>query len=319
MLVLDRCALELLLDDESVVTAVEAVFAAHGRGETVMPPKVYLSLPACGGDFRAMPAYAAGLAGLKWVNVHPHNPVEHGLPTVMAVVLLNDPQTGQPLAILDGGTVTRLRTGAAAAVATRHLARPGARTLGQIGCGGMAPCLVRAVALVRPFDEIVVAARNPAHAAALVAQLAPLPARAGSLREAAGCDVVTTATPSTEPVVLADWVRPGTHVNAVGADAPGKEELDPALLRRGRVFVDDRAQAVHSGEINVPIAQGSFRADEVVATLGEVVAGAAPGRRAPDEITVFDSTGLAIQDLAVGRLAYDRARAAGAGTELRLF
>jgi alanine dehydrogenase len=314
MLLLARPVLDQLIDFGAAVEAVEASFAAHARGEARMPPKTYLALPEYGGDFRAMPAYVTGAAGLKWVNSHPRNPAGHGLPTVMGVMLLNDPSTGQPLSILDGGLITRLRTGAAAAVATRHLARLDTRTLGFIGCGGQAQSLIRAVSRVRPPSKIVLFDRDAARADALARALTPLPADVGSAEEAAGCDVVTTATPGLGPVLDDAWVRPGTHVNAMGADGPGKQEIDPALLRRARVIVDDREQSVHGGEINVPIQQGRFTPSDIAATLGEVVAGLAHGRATSDEVTLFDSTGLAIQDIAVAQLAYRLAVARGAGT-----
>jgi ornithine cyclodeaminase/alanine dehydrogenase len=318
MLLLDRATLAGLLDVRDVIAAVEAAFAAHARGETLMPAKVYLPLPQYGGDLRAMPARVQGSAGLKWVNSHPRNPAEHGLPTVMGVVILNDPRTGQPLALMDGGIVTSLRTGAAAAVATKHLAQPDAGRLGQIGCGAQAPHLVRSVAAVRRLEQIVLYDRDAARAEALAGELAPLPARVGRLEEAAGCDVVTTATPGLGPVVRADWVRAGAHLNAMGADGPGKQELEVVLLGRARVVVDDLEQARHGGEINVALAHGQFREEQIAATLGDVIVGRAEGRARADQITLFDSTGLAIQDVATARLAYDRAGAAGVGQEIRL-
>ncbi|HEY3082255.1 MAG TPA: ornithine cyclodeaminase family protein [Chloroflexota bacterium] len=318
MLLLDRATLAELLDVGDVIAAVEGAFAAHARGETLMPPKVYLPLPQHGGDLRAMPAYVRGAAGVKWVNSHPRNPAEHGLPTVMGIVILSDPRTGEPLALMDGGIVTSLRTGAAAAVATRHLARSDARTLGQIGCGAQALHLVRSVAAVRRLDEIVLYDRDPARAEALVARLAPLSARVGRLEEAAAGDVVTTATPGLGPVVRAEMVRPGAHLNAMGADGPGKQELDIALLGRARVIVDDLEQARHGGEINVALAGGQFGEEEIAATLGDVIVGHTVGRERADQITLFDSTGLAIQDVATAQLAYDRARGLGVGQEIRL-
>jgi len=205
LLVLTGAELEQVLEIPALVDAIEAVLFAHARGQTTMPPKIYLSLPEHDGDFRAMPARAAGLAGMKWVSVHPRNPFTCGLPSVMGIVVVNDPATGLPLALLEGTVVTRRRTGAAAGVATRHLARPDARTLGQIGCGGMAGDLVRAVAVVRDLTEIVLWSQHPAQAETLAGTLAPLPARVGSLEEAAACAIVTTATPSAAPLFPAAW------------------------------------------------------------------------------------------------------------------
>ena len=318
MLLLDRQALASLLDYPSVITAVEEAFAAHARGDTLMPAKVYLSLPQFGGDLRAMPAFVGGAAGVKWVNSHPRNPAERGLPTVMGIVLLNDPATGQPLAIMDGTLITSLRTGAAAAVATKHLARADARTLGLIGCGAQAPHLLRAIAAVRAFDEVRLFDRDPERPQKLALELTDLPTQPASQQDTAACDVVTTATPGLGPILEAGWLRPGAHVNAIGADGPGKQELDPRILARARVVVDDLEQAVHGGELNVPIGRGQFAEAQIAATLGEVVAGLKPGRQDASQVTVFDSTGLAIQDIATASLAYRRAVERGVGQEISL-
>jgi ornithine cyclodeaminase/alanine dehydrogenase len=318
MLLLDRGTIESLLDVAAVVEVVEGAFAAHARGETVMPAKVYLPLPQHNGDLRAMPAYVDGAAGVKWVNSHPRNPAEHGLPTVMGIIILNDPRTGQPLAIMDGTLITSLRTGAAAAVATRHLARKDARTLGLIGCGAQGPSLVKAIAAVRDLTEIRLFDRDPARVQALIKKLGTLPARPATTDEVAACDIVTTATPGVAQVLSAGQIRPGTHVNAMGADGPGKQELDPAILCAARVVVDDHEQSVHGGELNVAIERGQFDPAAIAATLGDVVTHKKPGRGSADEITLFDSTGLAIQDIATAQLAYERAVARGAGQQIQL-
>lgn len=317
MLFLSYQDMNQVLDFGSLVDSVEEAFAAFGRGEAVMPPKVYLDLPRHGGDFRAMPGYVRGAAGLKWVNVHPNNPSSCGLPTVMAIMIYSDPETGRPLAVMDGTLLTRLRTAAAAAVATKYLARKDSRSLGMIGCGVQARTHVEALATVAPFAEIVVYDIDPHKSEALATSLrqAGRAALAGSAPEAAACDVICTTTPSREPIVLKEWVKPGAHINAMGADAPGKRELDPALVLASRIFVDDWAQASHSGEINVLVSEAKLGRESVSGTLGEVVAGLNPGRVAADEVTVFDSTGLAIQDVAAARCFYEAARRKGVGTE----
>lgn len=303
-----------LLRMADVIPAVEAAFAAHGRGETVMPPKVYLPLERHGGDFRAMPAFYAGAAGVKWVNAHPRNPERHRLPAVMAVYVLSDPETAVPLAILDGTAITAFRTGAAAAVATKHLARRGASSVGFVGCGVQARNALLALREILPAGEILASDVSPDALDRFVDECGARPA---TVEQAAGADVVVTSTPARGPVVRREWVRPGAHVNAMGADAPGKQELDPAILRDARVFLDDVAQATESGEVNVPLHAGLLRREDLAGTLGEVVAGLQPGRRG-DEITVFDSTGLAIQDLAVARVVYAAACAQGIGSEIDL-
>lgn len=266
-----------------------------------MPPKMYITLPQ--GDFRTMPAYlpSLGIAGVKVVNVHPGNP-SRGLPTVMALTIILDIATGKPDAILNATALTDLRTGAAGAIAAKHLAPKKEVVMGVVGTGRQAEAQVNATAQELTITSLMVWSRNPVHAEKFCNRMNRFDCRARPLEQACDCDLLVTTTPSREPIVRGDWIRDGTHINAIGADAPGKEEIDPALLPRARVFVDDYAQATHSGEINVPIAQGRFRPEDIAGTLGEVVT-KRKGRRSPDEITIFDSTGLAIQDLAIAKIA----------------
>ncbi len=313
--ILTRADLARVLSMDEAVAAVEGAFLAHGRGEARMPPKVYLPLPEHAGDFRAMPASLGASAGVKWVNAHPENPRRHGLPSVLGVYILSDPATALPLAILDGTLLTAARTGAAAAVASKFLADRNRMTLGIVGCGAQAPTLLRAHRVV--FSEIPFVAYDARPEAAEAFALAH-GGRAGSLEEACACGIVCTATPSHTPFVPSRAIGPGTHINAMGADGPGKEELDPAILRRGRIFVDDPAQALHSGEVNVPLRAGILQERDIAGRLGEVVAGVRPGRQSPSEITIFDSTGLAIQDLALARRFYETACSRGLGLEVDL-
>ena len=302
-LILTQSEVRSALTMEAAVAAVEQAFAAHARGETMMPAKVYLDLRKYNGDFRAMPAYAPGSAGIKWVNSHPDNPVRHGLPTVLGMYILSDPVSAVPLAVMDATWLTAARTGAAAGVAAKHLAWPGSRTVGFIGCGVQAHTALAALRVV--FEELEVLAHDR-QAATAEAFAAEVGGRVASARQACGCDVVCTATPSRSPVVERAWIGPGTHINALGADGPGKQELDGTILRDARIVIDDPHQAEGGGEINVPLARGELSLADVHATLGEVVNGDKPGREG-DEITVFDSTGLAIQDVAVARIVYDEA------------
>lgn len=312
-LLLTQSEVREVLGMEAAVAAVEQAFAAHARGETLMPPKVYLDLERYDGDFRAMPCYVAGSAGVKWVNSHPRNPARHGLPTVLAMYVLSDPVTAEPLAVMDATWLTAMRTGAVAGVAARHLARPDAATAGFIGCGVQAHTALAALRVVFGELEVLAHDRDQATAAAFADEVG---GRAVTAEQTAGCDVVTTATPARQPVVRRSWARPGAHFNALGADGPGKQELDPELLKAAKVVIDDPHQAEGGGEINVPIRSGEMTLDDVHASLGDVVAGKAAGRAGADEITVFDSTGLAIQDVAVARLAYDEAARRGLGRKI---
>jgi alanine dehydrogenase len=289
------------LDYGEVNRAVEAVFKEHARGHVQMPPKVYITLPH--GDFRTMPAYvpALGIAGVKVVNVHPANRAA-GLPTVMALTVILDVETGLPKAVINATRLTDMRTGAAGAVAAKYLSAKREVVLGIVGSGRQAEAQVEAISRELAVTGVRVWSREEKNAQAFAERFRNLGATATSLEKACDADVVVTTTPSTKPLVMHEWIRDGTHINAIGADAPGKEELDPLILKRAKVFVDDRPQATHSGEINVPIAKGLFHAHDIAGTLGEVVVGV-KGRKGPDEVTVFDSTGLAIQDLAIGKLA----------------
>jgi len=299
---MDYCTdTDRLLDQGLVNRAVEAAFADHGNGRVQMPPKSYITLSE--GDFRTMPAYlpSLGIAGVKIVNVHPGNP-SRGLPTVMALTVILDLATGVPVAILNATRLTDLRTGAAGAVAAKYLAPEKEIVLGMAGTGRQAEAQVNAIAAELHIAKLKVWSRNPAHAEAFAARYPGYSAAAAPIEEVCDCDVLVTTTPSRVPIIRDDWIQAGTHINAIGADAAGKEELDPAILARAQVFVDDPAQAVHSGEINVPVRRGLYHERELAGTLGEVVIGRKQ-RRDRDAVTVFDSTGLAIQDLAIASLA----------------
>jgi ornithine cyclodeaminase/alanine dehydrogenase len=306
-LVLTRADVEQVATTELAVGAVEAAFAGFGRGEATMPPKVYLPIEDHDGDFRAMPARLGDSAGIKWVNVHAQNRKRYGLPTVMAVYVLNDPANAFPLAVMDGTLLTALRTGAAGAVASKYLTQIAPRTIGFIGCGAQAHTLHSSHQVIFDGFESLVHDRNATTAQRFADRVG---ARVASLEEAAGADIVCTATPSRTPLVQARWIRPGAHINAMGADAPGKR-------KNAAVYIDDIHQAAGSGEINVPLAAGDFSLDDIAGTLGEVVAGVQPK---PDlaTTTLFDSTGLAIQDVSLARAIYDAAKAQSMGREIDL-
>lgn len=307
-----------ILDMDLALEAAATAFRAYGEGRVNMPPKSYLQLAK--GDFRAM--YGAvtlerEICGLKWVNVHPDNP-QRGLPTVMAKIILNDPETALELADMDGTYITNYRTGAAGGLAARFLSRPESATLGVIGAGVQARMQVAATMKVRPIREITIFNRTPDRAQTLKEEIASRydvrVSVAPTPREAvAGRDIVVTTTASTTPLVEADWIGPGTHINAIGADAAGKQELDPAILTKARIFVDDWAQAQHSGEINLALQQGLLSRKNIQGSLGEVVAGKIPGRQTPQDITLFDSTGLVIQDLVLGQAVFQLAWEKGLG------
>ena len=284
---------------ERAVEAVREAFVAYARAEWSMPPKVYVpAYPA--GDFRAMPALGAGHALLKWVTSFPGNP-RAGLPTVMGAVLLSDASNGVLRAVLEAGAVTALRTGAAAVLAAETLGRSDARTAAVVGAG------VNGRAAARTFAargrEVVLFDADRSRAEAVAAELG---ARvAGSLGEALAADLIVTVTPGHEVLLPPGTLRPGQHVSLMGADGPGKAEIAVEELLRCNLFCDDWEQASHNGEL-AGVWQARRIAPNDVTPLGHVLDGA-PGRDGDDDITAFDSTGLAIQDLAIALAALERA------------
>ena len=285
----------------SPVRAVEAVrdaFIAYAKAEWSMPPKVYVpAYPA--GDFRAMPALGAGHASLKWVTSFPGNPAQ-GLPTVMGLVLLSDASNGSLLAALDAGAVTALRTGAAAVLAAETLGRADAESTAVVGAG------VNGLAAARTFiargREVALYDVDEERARCAADELG---ASVAGREEALASDLLVTVTPGHEVLLPEGSLQAGQHVSLMGADGPGKAEIAVEELLRTRIFADDWEQASHNGELAHAVERGLTR--DKVTQLGDVLAGTAPGRQSKDDITIFDSTGLAIQDLAVALAAMERA------------
>jgi alanine dehydrogenase len=291
---------EQAVSPDRAVEAVRDAFIAHARGEWTMPPKVYVTnYPA--GDFRAMPALGGGHALLKWVTSFPGNPLQ-GLPTVTGVVLVSDAENGQLRAVLDAASVTALRTGAAAVLAAETLGRSDAVTAAVIGAGVNGHAAARTfLARGRPvsvWDVNEGRARNVAQE--LGAELAP------SLAEALDADLLVTVTPGHEVLIGEGSLRAGQHVSLMGADGPGKAEMAGSELVRATLFCDDWEQASHGGELAHAVEAGLVTEQDVTA-LGQVLMGAAQGRSDAGEITAFDSTGLAIQDLAIALAAIEAA------------
>jgi alanine dehydrogenase len=291
-----------VFDNDTVLAAIspaEAIdrvrdaFVRYDDGEWVMPAKVYLQAPEGPGDFRAMPARGGGLAILKWITSFPGNGAR-GLPVVMGLVCVSDATDGRPLALIDARAVTMLRTGAVAAVAAQELAREDASSVGLVGCGVYGAWAARCLAAAE-YGPGVCYDVDPDAAGALAGELGW---EAGALDDALGCDVVTCATPGHEPVVTEGVLRPGMHLNMLGADGPGKAEAEPAAVAKCRLFCDEWEQASHGGELTSAVEAGLISRDDVT-ELGAVMTGAAQGRGSDEQITLFDSTGLAIQDLAI--------------------
>jgi ornithine cyclodeaminase/alanine dehydrogenase-like protein (mu-crystallin family) len=288
----------------SPLEAIERVrdgFVRHASGEWQMPAKVYLDV--ANGDFRAMPARGSGLAIVKWVSSFPGNPAR-GLPVVNGVICVSNEDDAQPLALIDTRAVTALRTGAVAAVAAQELARPDAASAGVIGCGLHGTWAARCLAAAE-YGPGVCFDPDPDRAGALAGELGW---EAGSREDALACDVVTCVTPGHEPVVTRGDLRPGLHLSMLGADGPGKAEAEPEAVAACVLFCDEWEQASHGGELTPAIEAGHVTESDVT-EIGEVLTGMAPGRQGDDAVTLFDSTGLAIQDLAICHAVLEAHRA----------
>ncbi len=308
---LNRTEVESLLDMKDSLKTVEEAFRQHGLKKVQMPPKLYLYFRKHNGDLRTMPAYLEeqDIAGVKIVNVHPDNP-KNNLPTVMAIVVLNSTRTGEPLALIEGGYLTDMRTGAAGGIAVKYLARRNSKIIGMVGTGNQAKTQLLAINEVMDIEEVKVFSRTEKHSLAFKEEMekrvdCDIFTKKG-IEQVCDCDILVTTTPSRKPIVMDKWISEGMHINAIGADAKGKQELDPMILKRARIVVDDIPQASHSGEINVPLSKKEISEDDII-ELGEVVIGKKKARVSDTDITIFDSTGLAIQDVATAHLVYRKA------------
>ena len=322
-ILLNQSQVKELTTMKEIIENVETAYKFHAERKVQMPPKEYIFYKKFRGDLRIMPCFVRGLneSGVKNVNVHPDNPRKYGLPTVMAMIELVDPKTGFPVSVMDGTWITDMRTGAAAGVATKYLARDNSEILGLVGAGVQAATGLEAIMEVMDIKEVRVSCRT-CETRDLFAQKASekygIPVKSvDTIKEAVqGADVLLTTTPAREPVVKSKWVSPGTHINAMGADAPGKQELDSHILQKSKIIIDCWDQASHSGEINIPVQEGLVRQSDIQGKIGDVITGSIPGRTSDEEITVFDSTGLAVQDIVTAWNVYEKALQKGIGQKI---
>ncbi len=310
-----------VLEIRDAIPLMEDALRSFSTGGAVQPLRAVVPVAAHGGILGAMPGFLSSPAalGAKLVTFFPRNLAE---PTHLAVVLLFEPGSGRLQAILDGRWITEARTAAVSAAATKVLARPGAKALAILGSGVQAGSHLEAMTLVRPIRGVRVWSRTPENARRFAEDWAPrlrLPVEAVATARAAveGADLVVTATSAREPVLQGDWLAPGAHVNAVGACRPDWRELDTAAVARARLYVDARASALaESGDVLLPIREGAISDSHIVAEIGSVLAGSAPGRGSGEEVTIFKSLGLAVEDLASARFAFDRAVERGLGQSI---
>jgi len=323
-LLLSKRDVEDLLTVQEAVQLVEEAFRQLALGHVTMPQRTTIRLPEHHGLHLCMPAYVGGTVNalaLKMVTVYPRNPATRGLPTTMGTLILSEPASGEPLAVMEAGLLTAIRTGAVSGVATRFLARRAARTVGVFGAGVMGRWQLAAVCAVRKIDSAIVYDRDERRAGEYASEMSrqlgiPVTAAVHARDAVEGQDVIIVATSAAEPVFDGRWLAPGQHINAIGSHAPTARELDTVAVVRSRIFLDfAEACLFEAGDILIPMKEGAIGSDHLRADLGEVVAGLKPGRERDDEITLFKSVGLAIQDAAVASFLYQRARARGAGVE----
>jgi ornithine cyclodeaminase len=309
-----------VLSMDDLIATMETALAQFSAGGVRQPLRSVMEVGDGHAFYGVMPAFMPQPAalGTKLVSVY-HTNAQRGLPSHLATIVLHDPDTGALLAIVDGRYITEARTAAVSAASAKHLARPDARVLAVLGSGVQARSHIDALARVRPFDEIHVWGRHQGRVQALL-ETVPSHARATLVAsptpEAAadGADVIALVTASREPVLMRSAVRDGAHICAVGACRPDQREMDTALVRDARVFVDSRAGALaEAGDLVIPIKEGAIDASHIAGELGDVFGGRVPGRRSATEITVFKSLGMAVEDVAAARLAFERASERGLG------
>jgi ornithine cyclodeaminase/alanine dehydrogenase-like protein (mu-crystallin family) len=327
LLVLSGGAVRSVLSYPRCADAMRAALAARARGEVFQPLRSVLKPDGAAGLMATMPSYQPGTGyGLKAITITPGNPAL-GLDTHQGIVLLSDTETGQPLAVLNASAVTEIRTAAVSAVATEQLVVPGADVLAIVGTGVQARSHLMAIASTLPLAEVRIAGSAAAKAAKFAADVAPAAlAEVGATVRVTACDsvraaievahIVVTATSSATPVLEQEWLTPGTHINAVGACLPHTRELDTPTVAGAALFADSRESVLaESGDYLLAVAEGAIGPDHIRAEIGDLLAGIAPGhgRRSASEITIFESLGLAIEDLAAAMAAYQAARESGEG------
>jgi len=324
-LVLGRQDVEQLLTMGIAMEAVEQAFLEDGRGTTQVPERIALWFEDLHGVIGVMPGYLKGLqaAGVKIICHHEHNRAKYNLPASAGLVVYHNPLTGMPLAIMDCAYITRIRTGAATGVSVKYLAREDAKVLGIVGAGAIALPQVAAIAEVRKLSKVKVHDLDPQASAKLVLAVGSMGLQAEAVespRDACrDVDILVTCTPARSALVKGDWVEEGMHIAAVGADMPHKRELDSSVYARADKWVTDLvSQALITGEIAQALADGAISEASLHATLGEIVAGRKKGRENNAEITVFKSTGMAIQDVATAKRVYELAEDKGLGIDVSI-
>ena len=323
-LLLNRSDVQQVLAMAKAIDVVEAAFGELAHNTAEMPPRTVMIDPAVGGWIAYMPAYlkSGGGLGVKAVTVYKDNPTKFGLPTTIGTILVQDNQTGEVVAAMDGGYLTAMRTGAVSGVATRHMARPDSKVGGVLGAGVQARQQAVAIAEASKVDTILTFSLDDDTSrrefADWVAQATGLDVQLATSTEALcrESDIVALATTAANPIVNAKWWKPGAHINAIGSHAPGLRELDTASIQRARIICDQLdACMAEAGDLQIPVENGDYAWSDIAGDLGDVVNGNTPGRTSGDEVTIFKSVGLAIQDISCAALVYREAVANDIGQE----
>jgi alanine dehydrogenase len=324
-LILSRADMTGLLTPAEYNGCVEHAFRMHGLGRVYMEPKGHIVLDRYPGEWEVMPSYIEEpeAAACKWVSIREEN-AAYDLPAVFSILIYTHPETGFPLAVCDGSYHTLMRTGASAAVSAKWLARKGSTVLAILGTGSVGQGTLATCDVVFPWTEVRIWSRTQASLDRFLEAERPryphleLVGTTDVRTAVEGADVIVTGTHARGWLVDDAWVKDGAHIAALGADLEGEQELDPRILQRARIFVDDIRQCRTDGEINVALRDGAIREEDVAGEIGKVVCGELVGRQSDEQVTVFDSTGIALQDSATVPLEYERALAAGVGIEKKM-
>ena len=323
-LLLDRQTIQGLLDMDKMIGILEQAFGELASGSAVMPQRTAVADPSVNGWYAFMPAQlrSMGALGVKSVTVYKDNPSMHGLPATLATIVLMDSRTGQTLAVMDGGYITAMRTGAVTGLATKYLARDDASIAGVMGSGVQARTQLWGMASDADIDKALIFSLDPPEAqrtfADDAAEMLGIPVEVAQSGEdlVRGVDVLSLATTATTPIIDADWVQPGLHINGIGSHAVGVREIDTKTMVKSKLVCDNvDACLAEAGDVQIPIEEGAMTAADIYGEIGELITGAKPGRESGEEVTVFKSVGLSIQDISAAHYVYQRALEEGAGTE----
>ena len=323
-LLLDRQTIQGLLDMDKMIGILEQAFGELASGSAVMPQRTAVADPSVNGWYAFMPAQlrSMGALGVKSVTVYKDNPSTHGLPATLATIVLMDSRTGQTLAVMDGGYITAMRTGAVTGLATKYLARDDASIAGVMGSGVQARTQLWGMASGADIEKALAFSLDPPEAqrtfADDAAEMLGIPVEVAQSGEdlVRSVDVLSLATTATTPIIDVDWVQPGLHINGIGSHAVGVREIDTATMVRSKLVCDNvDACLAEAGDVQIPIEEGAMTADDIYGEIGELITGAKPGRESDEEVTIFKSVGLSIQDISAAHYVYQRALEEGVGME----